>query len=263
MPMLSLNNDFIGYNLFHRNTEFSCSDTEELYQKNLKIQPIDWYYRDHKISYVRNSNGHRCKDISDIDLDNYILTAGCSLAEGIGLELEKTYPYLLSQQMNCDYYNLGVGGTGVDVMIHNLTIWLSTYKKPKLLIIQWPRPERFFVFGRNPHSFNDINLITDSPKSVGPWTTNQHESTMLATGDYIHYFKTVEVLASIKLKSFKIPQINITPTPIEKSVPLYKDYITFHRTDLARDLTAPDIAHFGIISHQLLVESINKRLINT
>jgi DNA polymerase III alpha subunit len=60
-----------------------------------------------------------CKSINikieDIDLNNYILFIGCSHTEGIGLELQTTYPYLVSEELKCDYYNLGLGGTGIDV----------------------------------------------------------------------------------------------------------------------------------------------------
>ena len=141
--MLSLNDDFLGYHALEHNVLFSGSDTLEIYENNLKTKPIDWYYRTNQISYVRNKNGHRCKNIEDIDLNNYILTIGCSHTEGIGLKLEDTYPYLLSQMMNCDYYNLGIGGIGIDILNYNLVTWFSKIKNPpKLLVVQWPHRAR-------------------------------------------------------------------------------------------------------------------------
>ena len=71
----------------------------------------------------------------DIDLDNYILVIGCSQTEGIGLKIEDTYPYLLSKNLNCDYYNLGICGTGIDVLNYNLVTWFTKIKKPPKLLI--------------------------------------------------------------------------------------------------------------------------------
>ena len=60
-----------------------------------------------------NFTGERAQEII---LNNYILFTGCSHTKGVGLALEDTYPYLLAQKLNCDYYNLALGGTGQDVM---------------------------------------------------------------------------------------------------------------------------------------------------
>ena len=100
--MLSLNNDFLGYHPKEHNVRFSGTDTSKIFLENLKTQSNDWYYRSNIISYDRNSNGHRCKNIDEIDLNNYILFIGCSHTEGIGLKLEDTYPYLLSNKLECD-----------------------------------------------------------------------------------------------------------------------------------------------------------------
>ena len=47
----------------------------------------------------------------DDDQDNYILFIGCSHTMGVGLELEKTYPHILSEKLKMDYYNLAVPAT--------------------------------------------------------------------------------------------------------------------------------------------------------
>lgn len=91
-----------------------------------------------------NSLGHRCKELSDIDLNNYALFTGCSHTLGEGLEIEHTFPYLFSKMVDIDYYNLGLSGSGVDVLLYNLNQWFHLIpQKPKVLIIQFPDYTRF------------------------------------------------------------------------------------------------------------------------
>lgn len=119
-------------------------DSEETLERNRKSQPADWIYRTETITYQYNSNGHRCIDIDELPED-YILFTGCSHTEGIGLQLEKTYPYLVAQHFNKAYYNLALGGSGPDLAMINMLGFLSKAKyKPKLVIIQWPNFNRFF-----------------------------------------------------------------------------------------------------------------------
>jgi hypothetical protein len=137
-------NGFIGCKYKGLRLDFCSSDTEEKFSVNLETQPEDWYYRTTAIEYKYNDNGHRSKEIKDVDFDNYILFTGCSHTEGIGLELEKTYPYKLSNLLNVDYYNMAVEGTGIDVVEYNTLTWFAKFtKKPKLVIIQWPDHSRF------------------------------------------------------------------------------------------------------------------------
>ena len=108
-------------------------DTEENFKKNILTHPELNYYVTNILTYSFNNYGHRCKNVEDVDLDNYILFVGCSYTEGMGLYLEDGFPYILSQKLNCDYYNLGLAGSGIDIQLHNLTTWLLKYNKPKLL----------------------------------------------------------------------------------------------------------------------------------
>lgn len=237
--MLLLNNDFIGYHPDEHNVLFSGSDTEELYQENLKKQPSNWYYRDKQITYNRNSNGHRCKEVQDIDLDNYILFSGCSHSEGIGLELENTYPYLISKSLSCDYYNLGLGGTGYDALLHNLITWFSKVKrKPKVVIIQWPDYTRFVSKCPPEHSKNPDTLIGN-----GSWSTQIGVDKFCAIGHDIGFFETRRTMAYKLIKNLIDRPIievsyknSIFNDDTVKLLPFNKDY-------------ARDFLHYGIFSN--------------
>jgi hypothetical protein len=141
---MKFHNGLIGNEYNNRTLEWYSSDNEEKFIEHCKSLPEDWYYRNVKIEYKYNDNGHRSKQINELDFDNYILFTGCSHTEGVGIELDKTYPYLLSNLLNTDYYNMAVQGTGIDVVEYNLLTWFAKFnKKPKFVIVQWPDHSRF------------------------------------------------------------------------------------------------------------------------
>lgn len=257
--MLSINNGFVGHHSTFHNVNFYGSDSKKLFEHNLKVQPIDWYYRTHEITYNRNSNGHRCKEITDIDLNNYILFAGCSHTEGVGLELEKTYPYLLSQKMKCDYYNLAVGGTGADVLNHNIVTWFAKVKKPpKLLIVQWQVEARVAI----KNFLNDPELWY----TYGFWTTRENKDVgnFLSYGHAIDFFKSRHILAkTITHTVANCPIIELNISPLGANKQNIDGELTLEQKDFARDTP---IGHLGIESQKINTEMLYKeaiKLINT
>lgn len=229
---MQFNNDFIGYT---PNTvlKFCGSDNEDRFNKNLKTQPKDWYYRNVDITYEYNENGHRCKNISEIDLDNYILFSGCSYVEGIGLALENTLPYLMSSELNMDYYNLALGGSGIDTMTYNLIQWFNNVKKlPKAVIIIWSFPTRFLLV---------------EPKSINFVLPNNSERNLLhfmVMGDKLKYFNSKKILNAKMIRS------------------CYREtkVIELETTDMVRFDLARDLGHYGIVSQHRLAKDIIKKL---
>lgn len=230
--MIVSNGNFIGYPSNHI-TKFWGGDKEHIYLENLSKQPDDWYYKTADISYVYNSLGHRCKNIEDIDLDNYLLFTGCSHTEGIGLELEKTFPYIVSQSLGIDYYNLAIGGSGADIMTHNLITWLSTVKKlPKALIIMWPAKIRFCL--KEQEMWTVYNSGAKEPNMLR----------FMTLGDQIGYFDTIRLLNE------KLINTCYSDTKIVNLDSAYIPYV-----DHARDL-----AHPGILTNISLANRILDQL---
>jgi hypothetical protein len=232
---MQFNSNFAGY---EPNTTimFSGGEHEQQYQHNLKKQPNNWYYRDIGISYEYNSLGHRSKNIEEIDLDNYILFSGCSYVEGTGLELEKTFPYVVSNELGLDYYNLGLAGSGIDIMAYNLLIWLNTVGKlPKAVVIMWTFEERFTTLSRPNGAGLRFNLPNASDGNAGRF---------LSLGRQIGYFK-----AKRNLNSRLVTQHYSKTKIIELGA------TDLHQYDLARDLMHP-----GIISNQTLAKKILDKL---
>lgn len=226
--MHCFNSNFIGYNA-NTLTMFSGSDHKERFEQNLKTQPEDWYYRNVSIQYDYNEYGHRCKNISEIDLDNYILFSGCSYTEGIGLELEKTFPYLAANELGVDYYNLALGGSGIDAMTYNLIAWINTVKKPpKAVVIVWTYEPRFLLIENDKVMFN----LASSP--------NDSITRFMALGGKIGYFSSKKEL------SRKMIELCYSDSTI---VQMNADDI--QEFDLARDL-----GHVGNMSHAIMAKKI-------
>jgi hypothetical protein len=195
---------FIGDVDNNSTKEYSGSDYKDLFLENLNKKPEGWYYRHNKITYSHNNVGHRCKNTNEIDYNNYILFTGCSHTYGIGLELEKTYAYLLSKKLSCDYYNLALGGTGIDIMFHNLNVWLDRYPKPKHVFVQWSDPTRFIGDrGFDPKS----NVFTLTPE--GHWSTSNTARKFILLGDDTGYWRLRTKMYNLMLKEkFKNMQLS-------------------------------------------------------
>lgn len=120
------------------------ADSKNHFEEHLTTQPADWEYRTKQVTYKRNSLGHRCAELYDLD-NEFILFTGCSLTEGVGVALEDTFTFKLSHQLGIDYYNIGLAGSGADLLAENLSMWFTNIKKiPKLVVIQWPAPNRHY-----------------------------------------------------------------------------------------------------------------------
>lgn len=195
--------------------------------------------------HVYNDLGHRCKSITQIDTSNYILFTGCSHTQGVGLELEDSYPYVTSKLLNSDYYNLGIGGSGCDVMMYNLMTWLHKFDhKPKLLVVQWPFELRY------------VRQITENNKNIqteGSWSKDIYLDFML-NGDRVGYFSLRTKLYIKLLENINIPKIYVSFPEYNRHL---QDYIEFQDIDKAQDNQ-----HLGPKSHRLLSEKIVDKYLN-
>lgn len=178
-----------------------------------------------------NSLGHRCKERQDLDFENYILFTGCSHTLGEGLEIEQTFPFLTGKLLNLDYYNLGLSGSGIDVLLHNLVVWFnSTPKKPKLLVVQYPDYTRF-------------SSVIDTTNNIIP-RGNWDKTTQKFIVDGIDngLFTARKRMAINQIQSFNVPTITFTHGNTE---PYEQDSLRMRHLDYANDNV-----HSGIISHK-------------
>src|ERR1700756_242977 len=103
------------------------SDTAENYVKKNKFGPN--LYQPDTFKYKFNSHGFRCDEFN-LTSELPVVFLGCSSTEGIGLPLGHTWAYQLHQKivgktdLKIPYWNLALGGTGIDTQAH-LLYWLS------------------------------------------------------------------------------------------------------------------------------------------
>lgn len=136
-------NGFIGHKKPYNNFFYFANEEKEFHETCAKIK--DWRYKNLEITYIYNSNGHRSKEIHDLD-ENYLLTIGCSATEGQAMKLEETYTYMLSKNLNMDYYNLALKNSDMATLYYNLTMFINKVKiKPKLIVLQWPDFYRYHL----------------------------------------------------------------------------------------------------------------------
>lgn len=241
-----LNDPFLG-NQASTSICFSGTDTEDRFLKNSKVKDSTWYYADKKIIYEYNYFGHRCQNQSEINFDNYILFAGCSHSEGIGLELEKTYPYLVSKELGLDYYNLAASGCGLDALEYNIYNWFfSVPKKPRCLIVQWPDHSRFLSSREGYENFLE----------EGSWSNDSYVRTFIELCEEHNIFTArKKVINDLMHQVIDLPIINVQH--IHMDLANNHEYVPIIAYDLARDFVHP-----GIKSHRIIAESLVEHIKN-
>jgi hypothetical protein len=123
-------------------SEWSGTDTKELYETNLAIQPAEWYYRNNPVRYELNSDGYRTQEFKKIDWSESVVIFGCSMVFGIGIDEADTIGNQLSTLIGRPVINMGVGGSSITVALHNSLILNKFYSSPKAVIHLWTDYDR-------------------------------------------------------------------------------------------------------------------------
>lgn len=146
-----------------------------------------------------NDHGHRCKNLEDIDLHNYLLFAGDNVALDFNLPMEETYPYRVSKELGLDYYNLSIFNGGIDATKYNLISWFTNAKyQPKAVIV----------------SFEFINSIITCDGAFNNFAVADYNdekvNQILSAGDTSGLFLSRKILANKILKRLiQIPIIQV------------------------------------------------------
>jgi len=114
----------------------------------------------HDPDNIYNSHGHRCKELSELNLRNYILFVGDNAGLQLNKPIEETLPYLTAKELAVDYYNLCIFNGGSDAIKFNLFSWLFKFPKPKAIIIASEFFNSLLISDQN-HSFIDAADLSD------------------------------------------------------------------------------------------------------
>ena len=226
--------------------DFVPADTKELFEKNLKTQPDNWYYRTHEVKYTANSLGYRTREFDDIDWKESIVVFGCSYIFGIGVTDEHTIPYFLEQLCGRPVINMGIGGSSIQTALHNSIILNdSEYPIPKAVIYLFTNLERFQLYKNN------------SVEHYGHWCSSS----------YIPRFLNSDHTIPLNLMSIKMIR------NLWKNKTIYCEYSCFGQEKLINtldtkiysefvnmDKSARDLSHSGSVSNMKFAEKIYEKI---
>jgi hypothetical protein len=127
--------DFIKYN-YRLKDGYHVVDT----------MPADFtkpQYKDQKVEYRYNQDWFRSENFKNEHDGLHILFTGCSNTEGIGVNIENTWSYLLYKEIATQhqvdgYFNLSRSGSGVHITLHNLMVYVKKYGAPDYLFMLLP-----------------------------------------------------------------------------------------------------------------------------
>ena len=224
---------------------FEPSDTEYLYEANLKRQPDTWYYRTHTVTYTWNSNGYRAPEWPEVAwADSYVIL-GCSHVVGIGVAYEDTLGEQLSRLLGAPVVNLGIGGSSSQLMLANSLRLIDAGIRPKGVITVEPQLERAVYWqGLEYHSMIANQRKQDFDLIIQAW----YEA-------YLRYPPMAERSGYMAMRSIQALWQSV-------AVPIYMSYYSQHptspeynqglflppRQDYARDIDIVGgnmIGHFG------------------
>ena len=97
------------------------------------------------ITYQFNSHGFRCAEFDDSPV---YLSIGCSFTEGVGLPIEQTWTWKLSELMGHTVLNLGVGGSSLDTCFRLIDYYIDALNVLGIFILE-PPESRFEIFEFN------------------------------------------------------------------------------------------------------------------
>lgn len=199
----------IGYNIKANKTfDFDSTDSERNFKHRCKTIK-DWTWKHTPIEYKYNSFGHRCKELVDIDHENFLLTFGCSYTVGIGINETDTWAYKLSQTIGSDLYNIALEASGCDIQAYNTMHWVtSKFPKPKLVVVQWPYHERKTFVHKNNEDNTYFGLDkVDTNDADGSWYRKRY---IMDDGEMVYANRIWFEYLNTAWQNLGVPVLNFT-----------------------------------------------------
>jgi hypothetical protein len=156
--------------------DYYDTDTEEVAERARNRFGPAWVWTDRKFTYDLNSLGYRMKELDDVDWSNYMAVFGCSFTAGVGLPLEETFSYKISNSLNLDLVNAGIPGGSNDMILANLVRMLSLKQTPKLVIINWTSLSRkSYIYNGSRQLYGAVNNHNEWKKTYDNYIENNRQ----------------------------------------------------------------------------------------
>lgn len=253
--------------------KFTQTDNEEKFNENKEKFGKDWYYYNKEIDYKYNSWGYRTKEFSELN-DDYILVLGCSFTEGIGLHYDDIWASKLSEKINLDVFNLGIGGSGPDISIYNTILFhnfiLKNKKYPKYVIYQWTFENRTsYMFNSNHNSVNIETFSVSYPKESYPKNHKKYydwyiHSFIENEGELIKQNNLASIICNNIWGSMNIPVYHWTWEDdfILRKPELFNNTLSVEQIKDEFEFKGRDLTHNGHLSQDIVVNNILTKIKN-
>lgn len=156
----------------YKGVKLYCKLTPDIWYRNddpfspdfKEIEPYEFIHKfknKSSVSYVIDKFGFR--NINK--LESKLWFFGCSLTFCESLDLEKGFPYLISQELNMPFYNFGTLGASID-LIAKLLYKLKDSLIDKIVIVLLPTTSRYeTLINKQYHNFvsNHENYLENLP----------------------------------------------------------------------------------------------------
>jgi hypothetical protein len=257
--------DFFGF--VSDEQEFVNIDNQEQFEINCRALGSNWHWYNQSFTYRINGHGYRMnKDLSDVDLDNYLAFFGCSYTVGIGLPLEETFAYRIAKQSNMDYINGAVPAVSCDFVLANFVELIShTPVLPRAVVINWPDIARTMYWSKNQRFdfFSNIKITQENKYWASSYRAYVLEDTnMLKRFDLARdVIVSMCRLADIPLIEFTTEQSSLGNTSIDFAKKYENIFmvpwswpgdstITYTNQNLARDIYPKNFPRFPALDNR-------------
>ena len=152
------------FRMRNKTFKFMGTDNKTNWNKNKNLNSLK-YYKDNQIEYRLNNFGYRTPyDFKNGDEVNIFL--GCSHTIGYGIEFEKTWPHLLTQEIGGNIVNLAVGGCSIDRQFRELYTWMNFFKIKNIFHFQPIYAREEFLSDNKIHKFSVHSPTEEIEKNI-------------------------------------------------------------------------------------------------
>ena len=211
------------------NQEFNWNgtDSEELYQKNLRTNPAElerYNWIDRTITYKFNSHGFRADEFDSSAPG--VMFIGCSHTLGVGLPVESTWAHIVSTTLKLKNYNLGVGGSSNDTAFRLAYHWIEQLKPSLVVFLSAERTRLELQFVND--QIYDLSVWPIGFPTVDNFMKCWHSNDTNSDMNYLKNTLAVKQLCSERGIKY-----------------IQREAVNIHLRDKARDLQ-----HYGEKTHQ-------------
>jgi hypothetical protein len=153
--------------------QFAGSDTEELFNANLKTQSANWEYRTKPVNYTYNKDFYRTGEFKNLDWAKSIVIFGCSNVFGVGQDEHDTVSSTLERLAGIPVINMGVGGSSINFSLHNSIIMNQSYPTPHAVVHLWTEESRCVYYAKK-KLFNLGSWKHGHGNYFDAWTTEMY-----------------------------------------------------------------------------------------